>query len=67
MPLPPPPVPHAPRRPVPPPPHPPGRPPPRGLHIYSFRLNVSAFCGAGGAFRGCLGGIMEVSGGVMGY
>jgi len=29
----------------------------RGLHSSSFRLNVSAFCGIGCAFRGCLGGI----------
>jgi len=27
-----------------------------GLHSSTFRLNVSAFCGTGGAFRGCLGG-----------
>jgi len=25
----------------------------RGLHWFTFRLNVSAFCGIGGAFRGC--------------
>ena len=25
----------------------------RGLHSSTFRLNVSAFCGIGGAFRGC--------------
>ena len=28
----------------------------RGLHSFTFKLNVSAFCGIGGAFRGCLGG-----------
>ena len=28
----------------------------RGLHSSTFRLSVSAFCGIGGAFRGCLGG-----------
>jgi hypothetical protein len=29
----------------------------RGLHSSTFWLNVSAFCGVGGAFRGCLGGV----------
>jgi hypothetical protein len=29
----------------------------RGLHPSTFRLNVSAFCGIGGAFRGYLGGV----------
>ena len=29
----------------------------RGLHSSTFRLNVSAFDGIGGAFRGCLGGV----------
>jgi len=29
----------------------------RGLHSSTFRLNVSAFCGIGGAFRGCSGGV----------
>ena len=29
----------------------------RGLHSFTFQLNVSAFCGTGGAFRGCLGGV----------
>jgi hypothetical protein len=28
----------------------------RGLHWSTFRLNVSAFCGMGGALRGDLGG-----------
>jgi len=28
----------------------------RRLHSSTFRLNVSAFDGIGGAFRGCLGG-----------
>jgi len=28
-----------------------------GLHSSTFRLNVSAFCGIGGALRGCLGGV----------
>ena len=25
----------------------------RGLHSFTFQLNVSAFCGIGGACRGC--------------
>ena len=29
----------------------------RGLHSFTFQLNVSAFCGIGGAFRGGLGGV----------
>ena len=36
------------------------RPDSRGLHLFTSRLNVSAFCGIGGAFRGCLGIIYEV-------
>ena len=34
-------------------------PPPhtRGLHSSTFRLNVSAFSGIGGAFRGCIEGV----------
>ena len=36
----------------------------RGLHSSIFRLNISAFCGIGGAFRGCLGGAQAVSGAV---
>ena len=53
----------------------------RGLHSSTSRLNLSAFCGIGGAFRGCLGviqveafrgclGVIYTSGGtgyVMGY
>ena len=27
----------------------------RGLHSSTFRLNLSAFCGIGGAVRGCVG------------
>ena len=27
----------------------------RGSHSSTFRLNLSAFCGIGGTFRGCLG------------
>jgi len=38
----------------------------RGLHSSTIRLNVSAFCGTGGAFRGCLGGIYEVLGDMQG-
>jgi len=30
----------------------------RGLHSSTFQLNLSAFCGIGGAFRGCLRGCM---------
>jgi len=37
-----------------------------GSHSSTFRLNVSALCGTGGAFRCCLGGIQEVLGGIMG-
>ena len=29
----------------------------RDLHSSAFRLNLSAFCGIGGAFRGCSGGV----------
>ena len=29
----------------------------RGLHSSTFRLNLSAFCGIGGTFRDCLGGV----------
>ena len=28
----------------------------RGLHSSTFRFNVNALCGIGGAFRRCLGG-----------
>jgi hypothetical protein len=28
-----------------------------GLHSSAFRLNISAFCVIGVAFRGCLGGV----------
>jgi len=34
--------------------------PGRGSHSSTFRLNVSAFCGTGGAVGGCLGGVLEV-------
>ena len=29
----------------------------RGLHSFTFQLNVSASCGIGGASGGCLGGL----------
>ena len=29
----------------------------RGLRTSTFRLNASAFCEIGGAFRGCSGGV----------
>ena len=32
-------------------------PPGRGLHSPTVRLNVSALCGIGGAFRVCFGGV----------
>jgi len=32
----------------------------RGLHSSTFRLNVSAFCGIGGALRDCLGVVLRV-------
>ena len=32
----------------------------RGLHSSTFRLNVSGFCGIGGAFRGSFGDVWEV-------
>jgi len=41
----------------------------RGLHSFTFRLNVSPFCGIGGAFMGSLGGVrgcQGVPGGVQG-
>jgi hypothetical protein len=28
----------------------------RGLHSFTSQLNLSAFCGIGAAFMGCLGG-----------
>ena len=36
----------------------------RGLHSFVFQLNVSALCGIGGAFRGCLGGVQGASGSI---
>jgi hypothetical protein len=34
----------------------------RGLHSSTFRLNVSALCGIGGALGGCVGGVYGVLG-----
>ena len=39
----------------------------RGLHLSTFRLNVSAFCGIWGALTVCLGVVYGVSGGARGY
>ena len=44
-----------------------GQPGPWGLHSSTFRLNVSAFCGTGGTFRGCLGGVKGVFRRSQGY
>ena len=38
-----------------------GHAPGRGLQSSTVRLDISAFC------RGCLGGVQEVSGDIMGY
>ena len=38
----------------------------RGLRLSTLWLNLSAFCGIGGAFRGCLSGVQGVSGGMVG-
>jgi len=38
----------------------------RGLHSSTFWLNLSAFCGIGGACRGGLGGVQEMLGGIRG-
>ena len=38
----------------------------RGLHSFTFQLNVSAFCGIGGAFRGSFRGCSGVLGGMRG-
>jgi len=38
----------------------------RGLHLSTFRVNLSALCGMGGECRGCVGGVQGVSGGVGG-
>ena len=29
----------------------------RGLHSFTFQLNISAFCGIGGVFIGCFGAV----------
>jgi len=39
----------------------------RGLHSFTFQLNVSALCEIGGAFRRCSGGVLGVVGGMTGY
>jgi hypothetical protein len=36
----------------------------RGLHSFTFQINVSAFCGIGGVYRVCLRGAQGVQGGV---
>jgi hypothetical protein len=36
-----------------------------GLHSFTSDLNLSAFCGIGGAFRGCFGGVKGCLGCVM--
>ena len=38
----------------------------RALHSSTVRLNVSALCGIGVAFMGCLGGVQGVLGGIRG-
>ena len=38
----------------------------RGLHSSTSQLNVSAFYGIGGAFRGCLVGVEEELWGIRG-
>jgi len=43
-------------------PHPGGR----DLHSSIFRLNVSAFCEIGGAFRSCLRGLQQVAADIRG-
>jgi hypothetical protein len=40
--------------------------PGRGLPTSTFRLNVSAFCGIGGACGSCLGSVEEVPEGIRG-
>jgi hypothetical protein len=34
-------------------------PPIRGLHSFTFQLNVGAFCGIRSEYRGCLGAVPE--------
>ena len=43
------------------------RPANRGLLSFTFKLNVSAFYGIGGTFRGSSGGVYEVSEGIREY
>jgi len=42
------------------------RPGARGLHSFTFQLNLSAFCGIGGVFEGCLRGVLGVWGSIRG-
>jgi len=38
----------------------------RGLHSFTSQLNLGAFCGIGGAHRGCVARVKGVLGGVQG-
>ena len=40
------------------------RPATRGLHSFTFQLNISAFCDIVGPFGGCSGGVSGVSEGI---
>jgi hypothetical protein len=39
----------------------------QGLTLVHIRAQRKRFCGIWGAFRGCLGGVQVVSGGIRGY
>jgi len=39
----------------------------RGLHSFTFQLNVSTLHGIGGACRGCLGSVCELLEGIRGF
>jgi hypothetical protein len=41
-----------------------GQPVARGLHSFTFQLNLSAFWGIGGARRGCVARVKGMLGGV---
>jgi hypothetical protein len=41
-------------------------PPARGVHSFTSQLNLSAFCGIGGACRGCSEVVWRVLGGEQG-
>ena len=45
----------------------PAQPYNRGLHTFTFQLNVSAFYGIGGLFGGCLWGVSGVLAGIRGW